>query len=120
VPVVINARTDVFLAGAGPPEGRVEAAVERGRAYRAAGADCVFVPGVADAPTIERLVAEIGAPVSLLATPAGPSLAELERLGVARVSFGPGPLGVAMAALRGAAESLLTGGALPADLAYRP
>jgi 2-methylisocitrate lyase-like PEP mutase family enzyme len=120
VPLVINARTDVFLAAAGPPEARLELALERGRAYRAAGADCIFVPGVADAPTIARLVEEMGAPVSVLATPKSPPLAELERLGVARVSFGPGPLGVAMAALQRAAAELLAHGDLPADLAFRP
>ena len=116
VPVVINARTDVFLARAGG----VAEAVERGRLYLEAGADCVFVPGVVDPETIERLVGEMGGPVSLLVTPASPPLAELERLGVARVSFGPGTLGVAMAALRRTAETLLAAGPLPADLAFRP
>lgn len=120
VPLVVNARTDVFLAAAGRPGERLGAALERGRTYRAAGADCVFVPGVTDAPTIERLVREMGAPVSVLATPQSPPLAELQRLGVARVSFGPGPMGVAMAALRRAAEALHAGGALPGDLAHRP
>jgi 2-methylisocitrate lyase-like PEP mutase family enzyme len=120
VPLVVNARTDVFLAAAGPPADRLGAAIERGRAYRAAGADCIFVPGVADAAAIERLVGDMGAPVSVLATPQGPPLAELQRLGVARVSFGPGPMGVAMAALRRAAEALHAGGALPDDLAHRP
>jgi 2-methylisocitrate lyase-like PEP mutase family enzyme len=116
VPVVINARTDVFLAGS---RDALEA-LERGRAYREAGADCIFVPGVADAPAIARLVEEMGAPVSVLATPSSPPLAELERLGVARVSFGPGPMGVAMAELGRAAAGLLAHGDLPADLAFRP
>ena len=49
VRVVVNARTDVFLKQVGAPDGRLAMAVERGRAYRAAGADCVFVPGVTDA-----------------------------------------------------------------------
>jgi 2-methylisocitrate lyase-like PEP mutase family enzyme len=115
VPLVINARTDVFLRGTSD----VDEAIERGRAYREAGADCIFVPGVTDAATIERLVGGMGAPISLLASPASPPLAELERLGVARVTFGPGTLGVAMAALQRAASSILAGGDLPADLAWR-
>lgn len=114
VPLVINARTDAFLVGGG-----LEQAIERGRAYADAGADCIFVPG-APADTIERLVVGMGAPVSLFARPGGPSLAELERLGVARVSVGPGTMGVAMAALARAAEALLAHAPLPEDLAFRP
>ena len=62
----------------------------------------------------------MGGPISVFGLPGGPSLAELARIGVARVSYGPGPLGVAMAALGRAAETLLAGGDPPADLAYRP
>jgi 2-methylisocitrate lyase-like PEP mutase family enzyme len=116
VPFVINARTDVFLRDAGG----LEEALERGRAYAAAGADCIFVPGVRDPATIGALVEGLPVGVSVLATPGGPSLAELTRLGVARISHGPGPMGVALAALRRAAEGLLAGGELPEDLAFRP
>jgi 2-methylisocitrate lyase-like PEP mutase family enzyme len=119
VPLVLNARTDVFLAEVGDAAGRVEHALERGRAYVAAGADCVFVPGALDPPQLRRLVAGMGAPVSVLGTPTGPSPAELEALGVARMSLGPGSMGAAMAALRVAAEQLIGGGALPAELAFR-
>jgi 2-methylisocitrate lyase-like PEP mutase family enzyme len=116
VPVVINARTDVYLRG----EGDLEAAVLRGRAYVAAGADCVFVPGVRDAGTIREIVDGMAAPVSVLASPGAPSVRELQELGVARVSFGPGPMGVALAALARAASDLLAGGAPMDDLAFRP
>lgn len=116
VPLVVNARTDAFLAGV---PGAFDVAVERGRAFLDAGADCVFVPGVTDAPTIGRLVEAIG-PVSVLATPASPGLSELAALGVRRVSFGPGPLGVATQALGAAAAALLAGGPYPAALAHRP
>lgn len=118
VPLVINARTDVFLAAVGAPEERLELALERGRAYREAGADCIFVPGVVDRDTLEPLVAGMGAQVSVLATPGGLGLAELEAIGVARVSFGPGPLGIAMAALSRAAASLLARGPVPDDLGF--
>src|SRR6478609_7029321 len=46
VRVVINARTDVYLREIGAPETRLGVAIERGKAFLAAGADCVFVPGV--------------------------------------------------------------------------
>ena len=116
VPVVINARTDVYLRGADDPE----AAILRGRAYARAGADCIFVPGVTDRETIAALVAGIEAPVSILARPGAPSVAELQALGIARVSFGPGPMGVALAALARVASDLLAGGAPADELSYRP
>jgi 2-methylisocitrate lyase-like PEP mutase family enzyme len=119
VPLVINARTDVFLARVGSPEEQFEVALERGRAFLEAGADCVFVPGLADVDTIEQLVSALGR-VSVLAGAHGPALDDLQRIGVARVSFGPGPMGVALSALRDAAVTLHSGGALPETLGYRP
>lgn len=116
VPFVINARTDVFLRGAGG----VDEALERGRAYAEAGADCIFVPGVGDPEAIAALVAGLPIGISVIATPAGPTLEELAGLGVARISLGPGPMGIALAALQRAAESMLARGELPADLAFRP
>jgi 2-methylisocitrate lyase-like PEP mutase family enzyme len=119
IPLVINARTDVSLTGVIPPEERLVAALERGAAYLDAGADCIFVPGVRDVTVLDALVREMGGPISVLAGAGGPTLAELARIGIARVSYGPGPQGVAMAALSRAAETLLAGGDPPADLAYR-
>ncbi|MGH3104376.1 MAG: isocitrate lyase/PEP mutase family protein [Gaiellaceae bacterium] len=120
VPVVINARTDVYLAGAGAAPDRLGEAVARGRAYLVAGADCVFVPGVRDEETIGRLAEALERRLSVLATSDSPPLARLRELGVARVSFGPGPLGIALAALERAAATLLAGGAYSGDLRYRP
>jgi 2-methylisocitrate lyase-like PEP mutase family enzyme len=116
VPIVINARTDVYLRGADDPE----AAILRGQSYARAGADCIFVPGVRDRATISELVAGIDAPVSILAAPGAPSVSELQELGVARVSFGPGPMGVALAALARTASDLLEGGVPADELSYRP
>ena len=90
VPLVVNARVDVFLLGIGEPEGRFDETLRRADAYLEAGADCVFVPGVTDAETIGRLVDAIEGPVSVLATAGTPSVGELESLGVARVSVGSG------------------------------
>jgi 2-methylisocitrate lyase-like PEP mutase family enzyme len=120
IPLVINARTDVYLLDVIPAEERLLAALERGAAYLEAGADCVFVPGVRDVTTLKEIVRDMGGPVSVLGGAGGPTLPELASLGVARVSYGPGPLGVALAALSRAAETLLAGGDPPADLAYRP
>jgi 2-methylisocitrate lyase-like PEP mutase family enzyme len=106
VRVVINARTDVFLRELGAPEARLDVAIERGNAYLAAGADCVFVPGVNDRETIAALVNGIGGPVNVLAVDGTPPIAELEALGVARVSLGSGPMRAALAVVRDVAREL--------------
>lgn len=108
--LVINARVDVHLLQVGAPETRFDAVVERARAYRAAGADCIFVPGVVDAQTIGALVRAIDAPLNVMAMPGAPSVAELAALGVARVSVGPAIAAAAMGVTRAAARELLTHG----------
>jgi 2-methylisocitrate lyase-like PEP mutase family enzyme len=100
VHIVINARTDVYLAQAGKPEDRFEHAVARLEAYRDAGADCLFAPGVYDAETIGNLVAAVGGPLNILAAPGTPPLAELARLGVRRVSLGSWPMRAATGSLQ--------------------
>ena len=100
VHIVINARTDVYLAQIGAPETRFDETLRRGRLYRQAGADCFFVPGLRDAGTIGRLVKELGCPVNILAGPGSPPIAELEKLGVARVSLGSSPHRATLGLLR--------------------
>lgn len=106
VPLVINARTDVYLMPIGPVETRFERTVERLRAYRKAGADCVFAPGVRDAETIGKLVRAIDAPLNILLQPGGAGLAELEKLGVARASIGSGLARAALGTARKMAKEL--------------
>src|SRR6266571_3659138 len=69
VPIVLNARTDVYLLEVGAAENRYGEALRRLTAFRNAGADCLFVPGLRDAETIRRLVAELQYPVNILAVP---------------------------------------------------
>ena len=116
VPFVVNARLDMPIASTS----EIEEAVVRARAYLDAGADCIYPIRITDPVVLEDVVSRIAAPVNALGHPDGPSVAELEALGVARVSFGPGPMGAAMAALRRITETLLQGGATDADLAFRP
>jgi 2-methylisocitrate lyase-like PEP mutase family enzyme len=110
VPLVVNARIDVFLLAIGDPARRFEEAVQRARAYRQAGADCVFPIGLSDARTIADLVQATNAPINILASPTTPSIAELARLGVARVSFGSGIMRATLARLRYIARELLERG----------
>lgn len=110
VPLVINARTDVFLD---PRErtrdGRIAEAIARGRAYLEAGADCVYPIGPADAATARALREGLDAPINLFLSANAAPLAELEAIGIARVSTGPGLLKAAMAGMRSAAQDLLAG-----------
>ncbi len=108
--LVINARIDVYLFQAGAPETRFDETVRRANLYRAAGADCLFVPGVIDAETIAALVRAIDGPLNIMAMPGAPDAAELGRLGVARVSVGPGIAQIALAATQRAARELLQRG----------
>jgi len=106
VPIVINARTDVYLAGVGEAGQRLSHAVARGNAYLQAGADCVFVPAAMDAVTIGALAREISGPINILALKGVPSVPELEQLGVARVTVGSGFHRATMGFLRHAAAEL--------------
>lgn len=100
VPFVLNARTDVYLLQIGEPARRYDETIQRARAFRDAGADCVFVPGLRDGETIRRLVADVGCPINILAGPGSPSVMELAAWGVKRISLGSGPMRAGMGLLR--------------------
>jgi 2-methylisocitrate lyase-like PEP mutase family enzyme len=108
--IVINARTDVYLLPRGNPDADYTEAVRRLLAFRDAGADCVFAPGLKDAATIGHLAAAVECPLNILAGPATPSIPELEKLGVARVSVGSGPMRATLGLLRRIAEELRSSG----------
>lgn len=110
VPIVINARCDIFLEQIGEPTTRFDRTVERMIAYKDAGADCLFVPGVRDEETITRLVQSVRSPINVLAGPGTPPVARLEELGVARVSLGSGPMRATMALMRAMAEEFRDSG----------
>lgn len=90
VPVVINARIDVFLREVGDPQSRLPQAIRRGQAFIAAGADCLYPIGLGDPAAIEVFVREVGAPVNIWLRPDGPSRQTLAELGVARISLAGG------------------------------
>lgn len=111
--VFINARTDIFLhTDANTHSDRmVDHALERAEAYAQAGADGFFVPGLIDPAKIARICKECPLPVNVMAGTAT-NVHELANLGVARVSYGPGPYRLAMTALReAAARAIGTAGA---------
>jgi 2-methylisocitrate lyase-like PEP mutase family enzyme len=104
VPLVINARTDVFFRTELADEKKFSESVRRAKIYLDAGADCIYVLGPTDEEMIERLVKAIPAPVNMLALPDAPSIARMSELGVKRISYGPRPMRHAMTAFRQAAE----------------
>jgi 2-methylisocitrate lyase-like PEP mutase family enzyme len=106
VPLVINARTDVYLMPIGPEATRFERTVERLRAYAKAGAGCVFAPGMKDPQTIGKLVKAVEAPLNILMMPGTPNLNELEKLGVARASIGSGLARAALGITRKIAKAM--------------
>jgi 2-methylisocitrate lyase-like PEP mutase family enzyme len=106
VPLVLNARTDMYLLQIGDPAERYDETVRRLSAFREAGADCVFAPGLRDAPTIGRLVADLKCPINILAGPGSPSVPELSKLGVARVSLGSATMRATVGCLRRIAQEL--------------
>lgn len=90
VHLVINARVDSFVSPSFTDgEQAMEEAVQRARAYAAAGADCIYPIGPGDEPTIRALREQIESPINILASPTAAPLSLLREIGVNRVSFGP-------------------------------
>jgi len=116
VPLVLNARTDIYLMPIGPAETRFERTVERLRAYREAGADCLFVPGLKDAETIAKLVRVVNGPLNILLAAGAPTLRELERMGVARASAGSGIMRATLGLTRRIAKEMMEAGTYTAML----
>ncbi len=106
---VLNARTDPYMVG--HPDAFAET-IRRAEQYVAAGADCIFVPGVSAAEEIGRLVAEIQAPVNVVAGLVEPVLdvATLRELGVARISLGGSLTRAALSVVDRAAREMLDHG----------
>lgn len=115
VPFVLNARTDAFLrAGDKDPSAVLADAIERGRAYLDAGASTFFVPGKLDQAQVTALVDALGPQkVNLIAAPGSLSLARMQELGIARVSFGPWSQNVALTAFADFAAAATAGASLP-------
>jgi 2-methylisocitrate lyase-like PEP mutase family enzyme len=127
--LVINARTDAYWQAGVEPAEALRNTLERGKAYLQAGADCIFVPGLRNPEHIKTVIDHLStgyvpaadlpndlnavdrvAPVNILAGPGVPSIPEIAKLGVKRVSYGSGPHRAAMGLLRRIAEETKTSG----------
>ncbi|MCC6146453.1 MAG: isocitrate lyase/phosphoenolpyruvate mutase family protein [Anaerolineaceae bacterium] len=122
VPIVINARVDTWIIGGSASEAaRIEETLRRAHTYLEAGADCIFPIALGKPEVIARLCTEIEAPVNISARAGLPNLAELGRLGVARVSTATRLAMMALSAARDAAGQLQSSGCfdgLDAALGY--
>jgi 2-methylisocitrate lyase-like PEP mutase family enzyme len=131
--LVINARTDAYWQAGVSPAEAMRGTLERGKAYLQAGADCIFIPGLRNPDHIKTVIDHLSAglhtadlrkndpsavhrvcPVNILAGPGVPSIPELARLGVKRISYGSGPHRAAMGLLRRIAEEAKTSGTFKA------
>jgi 2-methylisocitrate lyase-like PEP mutase family enzyme len=94
LPYFINVRSDVFFEQTKPPandDERIAVVLDRAKAYAAAGADGLFVPGLANASSIGRVAGASLLPLNIMVSDETPSLRELASLCVSRVSHGPRP-----------------------------
>jgi 2-methylisocitrate lyase-like PEP mutase family enzyme len=141
--LVINARTDAYWQAGVEPAEAMRNTLERGKAYLQAGADCIFIPGLRNPDHIKTVIDHLSAglrttdlpaadlrtndlravhqdsvhrvaPVNILAGPGVPSIPELAKLGVKRVSYGSGPHRAAMGLLRRIADEAKTSGTFKA------
>ena len=111
VPLVINARTDVWLSGPDrAEEEKIEDIIERGRAYLDAAADCLYPVTLSKPDALERIRNGTGAPLNVYASKDAPSIHELEAAGIARLSLGPGLVKATLGAMGRVAKTLLEGG----------
>ena len=110
VHLVINARVDAYWHVPGESAGALPETLERAQAYLKAGADCIFIPGLRKPDQIRTVVDHLRAPVNILASPGAPSIPELARLGVKRVSYGSGPHRAAMGLVRRIVEEARASG----------
>ncbi|TMB65121.1 MAG: hypothetical protein E6J43_12385 [Chloroflexi bacterium] len=106
----MNARVNVYAIMRDDPKAALAEAIKRGNAYAQAGADCIFYLGVSDRDTLATLVKEVAAPVSAFAVADTPSVAELQEIGVARVSYGSAFQRFALSALKRLAEGIREAG----------
>jgi 2-methylisocitrate lyase-like PEP mutase family enzyme len=105
-PMIVTGRAENHIRGVDD----LDDTIKRLIAYRDAGADAVYAPGLSDLDQIARVVEAVGIPVNVLALPGGPSTAELASVGVRRVSIGSLLAGAAYAALVAGARELITDG----------
>lgn len=109
IPIFVNARCDVWFGAELPAEARFDEAVRRALAYRDAGADGLFVPGLLDLGMLRQLTSRLDMPVNVMVGIGAPSLDELAAAGVRRVSQGGEPFLAVAGAIKTLTERYVAG-----------
>ena len=109
IPIFVNARCDVWFGADVPADARIDEAVRRALAYRTAGADGLFLPGLLDVATIEEVTGQVELPVNIMVGVGAPSLDELVAAGVRRLSQGGEPFLAIVGTLKALADRYLAG-----------
>ncbi len=104
IPLFINARTDIFWINIFPEETRLQEALIRLDAYKEAGADGIFIPGLRDPSSIALIISRIGLPLNVLAGPWIENEEMLNRLGIARLTIGSAGIRTAVGYVRDCAK----------------
>ncbi|MCH8018597.1 isocitrate lyase/phosphoenolpyruvate mutase family protein [candidate division KSB1 bacterium] len=108
IPLVINARIDVFMRSADISRSeKIAETISRGKAYLDAGADCLYPIGPGDVETLKRIREETEAPINVYASKLAASMKELEAIGISRLSLGPGLIRASLTTMRNVAQQLL-------------
>lgn len=110
MPLVINARTDALIYHPGNDEIKLKEAIRRSIAYRDSGADCVYPMRLVRAKDISVFVKALDCPVNVMIRKGLPTIKALEKLGVARISFGPGASYATMGLLKRISEEIIERG----------
>jgi len=110
----LNARVDALAVMTDDPKKALDEAIRRGNAYAEAGSDCIFYMNAHTCEVIGTLAKEVKAPISVLAGPKTPGVAELQDLGVTRVSYGSAFLKAAIGATRRLAQEIREQGTISA------
>jgi 2-methylisocitrate lyase-like PEP mutase family enzyme len=104
----INARTDIFIKENNLLKGeKLAEAIERGKAYKDAGADCFYPILLKEKESIQTIIEEVSLPVNILMLPGIPDFSTLKQIGVSRISLGPGFLKYAINSMKNIAQKLL-------------
>jgi 2-methylisocitrate lyase-like PEP mutase family enzyme len=108
ISLFVNARADVYLRPKDfdTPESKFDEALKRGRAYKAAGADCFYPIAMTRHEDVKRMIEQLQIPVNVITIPGIPELNVLNEMGVARVSLGPSFLKIAIKAMKNLAVKL--------------
>lgn len=114
--LVINARVDSLWLNPAATDGDFQDLLSRAKAYRDAGADCIFAPGLVREDWILELIRSVGCPVNLLFSPVGPNLQRMKSLGVRRISQGSSLVRSVYSSFHYMAERFLSNGTLGSPL----